>query len=169
MKANNLTKNDFLNTQITLWEHPSEDAKKLANYIKNNPANIYGFGRYLWNEISSGQMPPELAPSFNGDLIIFSQETISSLPSGKLIQSLTLEQIDAELQTVQNCEPDFNGAIYLIIDQDDKLHFLPHCYEFNDSIKSCFFIPSKQLSAELHERANDKENIKIDTGAKLRC
>ena len=159
--------------KVHLWSLLENKSLELADYLSQSTVKntLFAFDRYTWSELSSGQMPPELMPSFMADFISISLEFTPQISEDIASTSVELTnfEIDLEHSLIKDSEPDFNGACYLIIDDINKLHFLSSAYDFEGQVEACFFVPTEAVQKELADRVRDKEKIKIDTGIQPRC
>ena len=173
MTVNELISAPKIKLKIHLWSLLENKSLELADFLSQSSSNntLFGFDRYTWSELSSGQMPPELMPSFMADFISISLESNQQVPKeiASTSKELTDFEINSETSFIQDSEPDFNGAHYLIIDDKNKLHFLASAYDFEGQAEACFFVPTQKVLNELSERVRDTEKIKIDTGIQPRC
>jgi hypothetical protein len=158
---------------LKLWECNESSSQNLADILSElaDSNSLFAFDRYTWSALSSGQMPPELMASQMADFITISIDEKLHIPESmaKCIKKADKVKIHEQVDFIEDTEPDFNKACYLIVDEENTLHFTSTTYNFEQSIKGCFFSPTKQILKELSERVRDKEKIQIDTGIQPRC
>ena len=173
MTVNELISAPKIKLKVHLWSLLENKSLELADFLSESSMKntLFGFDRYTWSELSSGQMPPELIPSFMSDFVSISLDSTPLIPEdiASISRELTHFDIDSKVSFIQDSEPDFNGACYLILDEKNKLHFLSFAYDFEGQAEACFFVPTQKVLTELTERVRDKEKIKIDTGIQPRC
>ncbi|EDM27949.1 transcription elongation factor NusA [Lentisphaera araneosa HTCC2155] len=170
---------NFYAPKLSLWKLATDDIPAFADALaKLDTKQAYiAFDRYTWSELSSGQMPSQLMPSFSADFITLT-ESSSEFEEAIAPFAIKSECIDVSdsskerlesSETISASEPDFNGSVYLILDEKKELTPCTEAYEFEGQVEGCFFLPSQELITELTDRVRDKESITIETGPKLRC
>ncbi|WDE98698.1 hypothetical protein PQO03_12710 [Lentisphaera profundi] len=169
---------NFYAPHIILWKLKTKELQGFADELNKTSLEqvIIGFDRYTWSDISSGQMPSQLMPTYCADFItiLSSQsdamktfEKYAEISSCTPLSEASIKDLSSA-EASNTSEPDFDNSAYLII-EGDEIHCTTQPYEFEGNIEGCFFIPSKELSCDLHNRVRDKEKIDIETGPKIRC
>ena len=170
---------NFYAPKLSLWKLKTNDIPAFADTLAklDTKQGLIAFDRYTWSELSSGQMPSQLMPSFSADFITLTEDSsefeeiitqFATKSESISVSDSSKERLESS-ETISASEADFNGSVYLILDEKKELTPCAEAYEFEGQVEGCFFLPSQELMTELTDRVRDKENITIETGPKLRC